>query len=211
MQNAGIRSGGNSPSLLTQAQTELSILPIEKETLVQQTDIVYGRADDKHASAIERVKPIICVRHCAETGIPDPQIDTRAGPSLHGRGSVSIVADGGDRSDASIRQGLCDKSRERIRGRLCIIVQQPNIIGTVRERIADSNVIAARKAKVFSALKQHNIGVSILYSGHRIVGRTVVHEDDGQMMIRAVFQCIKALDRVLPPVPIQDDTAYLRT
>jgi hypothetical protein len=72
VQDAGIRSSGEPPSLLAQAQAKLGILPVEKEPLVKQPSIFYRRARDKHAGAVERIKPIIFVGLRGETPVPYP-------------------------------------------------------------------------------------------------------------------------------------------
>jgi len=143
MQDAGARSGGNPPSFFAQAQAKFGVLPVEKESLIQQSGVRYGGAGDKHAGAIQGVKPIVCMRHCGVASVAYPEVHAGARPCFYGRGRVSIVADGADRADGFVRQGFGYERSKRVRIRLRVIVQQPQILGAVREGIADSDVIAA--------------------------------------------------------------------
>ena len=52
--------------------------------------------------------------------------------------------------------------------------------------------------------------MSAPYFCNRIVGGTVVYDDDLEARVRALFQCDEAGDRVPPSIPIQNDAAYLR-
>jgi hypothetical protein len=47
-------------------------------------------------------------------------------------------------------------------------------------------------------------------SGDRVVSRTIVHKNEGQPWIRTSFKGIEAHKRVLPPIPIQNNAAYVR-
>jgi len=185
MDDAGIGGSGNAPPLLSQAQAEFGVLPVEKESIVKQPGILEGRAGDQQAGPIEGAKPIISTRHCAVAAVAYPQIRSGTGPSLYDRWRISIVADGGDRPNALVRHGLCHERRKRIRRRLRIVVQQPQILGAVPERITDSDVIAPRKTQILMTLKQQSVGMSRPYSGKRVIGRAVVYHDNGQAGICA--------------------------
>jgi hypothetical protein len=51
-----------------------------------------------------------------------------------------------------VGESFCDKRRDGIRGRLRVVIQQPNVISAMRKRVADSNIVAAGKTKILPAL-----------------------------------------------------------
>src|SRR5579863_7305449 len=210
MQNSRIRRCGNPPPLLPQAKAEFRVLPVKKETLVQQSDILKGLARNQHAGAVKRVEPIIGPRICAVAPESYPQIHSRASPCFHSRGRISVVADGGDSSNLFIGQGLPNQRREGVRSRLRIVVQQPYIICTVGERISNSQVVATRETEIGAALKEQNIRAGRLNSRNRVIRGSVVHDQDRQVCIRRLLQCAETLDRVSPPIPIEDYAKNLR-
>ena len=81
---------------------------------------------------------------------------------------------------------------------------------TVIERMANSQIVAARVAKVFARLDDLDSKTRACASKgtDRSVGRTVVDNDDSSLCVMQLAQRFDAGERVGETIPVQDNDPY---
>jgi hypothetical protein len=146
MQHVRIGSCGKQPSVFAEAETKFRLLPGMEKTFVQQPCNFYSITGNKHAGAVNAVKPFVILRLRAVTHITDPEIGSRSCPHLNRLGPVRIVADGTGCPDFSIGHGLFYKRGDSAGGWLRVVIEQPKVIGALGEGVSDSDVVAASEA-----------------------------------------------------------------
>src|SRR5438445_9316537 len=103
------------------------------------------------------MEPAVFARLCRVAPVANPQINACAAPRLHSCRRVGVVADRPHCPNAIISHGFCDESSECIRSGLGVVIEQPNILSSVRESVANSDIVAGSKTQILAALKQEDV------------------------------------------------------
>ena len=74
--------------------------------------------------------------------------------------------------------------------------------------VPNADVISSCETKVPSTFQERDFGECGGNPSDRVVGRAVVHNNDGKMRVRARFKRLEALEGMPPSVPIQNDASY---
>src|SRR5438094_8126924 len=103
------------------------------------------------------MEPAVFARLCRIAAVANPEINAGTAPRLNGCRRLGVVADRTHCPNAIISHGFCDESSECIRSGLGVVIKQPNILGAVRESVANSDIVTCGKTQIFAALKQEDV------------------------------------------------------
>src|SRR6266511_3660346 len=119
-----------------------------------------------------------------------------------------IVGDGTDQSQSLIAFGLEDQLAETVGFDDNIVVQEPDVICALSQRIPDADIIPARVTQVAAVLDQGELRVGGLDLCLRAVARAVVDDDRVSVRIIKLGNRFEAFECIAETIPVQDDDEY---
>src|SRR6266446_3260634 len=121
-----------------------------------------------------------------------------------------FVGDGTDQPKLLVTLGMGDKLAERAGFDDSIVVQEPDVICALSQRIPHADIIPARVTQVAAVLDQGELRVGVLDLSLRAVAGPVVDDDRMSVRIVKLGNRFEAFERVAETVPVQDDNEYSR-
>ena len=108
------------------------------------------------------------------------------------------------------RRGLPQQGLQHIGGNGGVVVQQQHIVAAIGQCTAHTHIVDGGKAQVLLLRQKHRVGRQfILQLRYRVIGRSIVQQDNFKVLVRLLLQAVQTDQRILPAVVIGDNDSYL--
>src|SRR5438132_4281612 len=203
-------------SLGAGASAPVRLFPISEIVLVEEPDDLQCGARYQHAYSVR----VVASGYTVElAGVPHAAADLLCS----GRPNANATAGRVDDFRAGIEVGLraesrailsglpsVNKGREKRRVNRGVVVQEKDVVRSLREREADTEVSACSEADIRRALDYMHL-VKLITEPCRLAQRgPVIHDDNAPVRVGHVAEALETVPGVLETIPVEDNDGYKR-